>query len=126
MAAIVVRGVVRDGRHLGRKLGFPTANIELATDPGVADGVYRSVVVFSGRRYGAMSNLGCNPTVGGNVRRLETHIFNFEQQLYGEEIEVELREKIRDEMHFASVEELRRQIEADKMRIEEMNDRIGF
>ena len=64
-----------------------------------------------------MSNLGCNPSVGGSERRLETHIFDFTGQLYGCRLRVELLEKIRDERTFPSLEELREQIAKDRARI---------
>ena len=61
-----------------------------------------------------MSNLGCNPSVGGAERRLETHIFDFSEELYGRLLRVELLEKIRDERRFATVEELQTQIAEDR------------
>ena len=109
-----VAGVVEHGRRLGRELGFPTANLAVADDFAPGDGVYRSRVAIDGRTYDAMSNLGTNPSVGGAERRLETHIFGFSGELYGRTICVELLERIRGERRFASVEELRRQIERDK------------
>ena len=111
-------GEVVRGRQLGRELGFPTANLDLPEGWGPADGVYRSRVTVGGTTYDAMSNLGCNPSVGGNRRRLETHLFGCHDDLYGRTVEVELLEKIRDERTFASVDELRRQLEQDRRRIE--------
>jgi len=95
-------------------MGFPTANIEADAALDARDGVYASRVEVDGRMYDAMSNLGRNPSVGGTERRLETHIFDFEGLLYGRLLRVELLEKIRDERKFASIEELRAQIERDK------------
>lgn len=109
-----VAGVVEHGRRLGRELGFPTANLAVADDFAPEDGVYRSRAAIDGRTYAAMSNLGTNPSVGGAERRLETHIFGFSGELYGRTLRVELLERIRGERRFASVEELRRQIERDK------------
>ncbi len=113
-ASATVEGVVEHGRRLGRELGFPTANIAVGEAFEAEDGVYRSRVAIDGRTYDAMSNLGTNPSVGGAERRLETHIFGFAGELYGRTIRVELLERIRGERRFASVEELRRQIERDK------------
>ena len=110
----VVEGTVAHGRQLGRELGFPTANLSVPADFPLPDGVYRSRVEVGGRRYDAMSNLGCNPTVGGGERRLETHLFDFAGELYGQSLRVELFERIRGERTFATVEELRAQIAADK------------
>ncbi len=112
-----IEGVVVRGHQLGRKLGFPTANLVVPMSLQVADGVYRSRVWLDGVWYDAMSNLGCNPSVGGSERRLETHLFGYEGVLYGRLLRVELLEKIRDERKFASVDELREQIARDKERV---------
>lgn len=117
MTTRVIEGVVEHGRRLGRELGFPTANISVPEDVVAEDGVYASCVEMEGVRYRAMSNLGCNPSVGGRKRRLETHIFDFDGSLYGRTLRVELLQKIRDEQYFSSVEELRVQIAKDKVYI---------
>ena len=65
-----------------------------------------------------MSNVGCNPSVGGNELRLESHLFGFEGDLYGRRIWVRLVEKIRQEQKFATIEELRQQLERDREQIE--------
>ena len=111
---LVVEGIVTHGRQLGRELGFPTANLSVAADFPLPDGVYRSRAEVGGRRYDGMSNLGCNPTVGGGERRLETHLFGFSEELYGRRLRVELFERIRGERTFATVEELRAQIAEDQ------------
>lgn len=113
---MIIEGTVTAGRRLGRRLGFPTANIE--PEPGTvvpepAEGVYAAAVEIDGRRYAAVSNWGTNPSVGGCRPRLETHILDFEGELYGRRLRVELLRKIRGERRFASLEELGRQIEAD-------------
>lgn len=111
---MVVEGVVMRGRRLGRELGFPTANLPVPDEFAAEDGVYQSVAVVQGVRYNAMSNLGCNPSVGVTERRLETHIFDFSGSLYGQTLRVELGRRIRGERTFASLEELRAQIAADR------------
>lgn len=111
-------GTVLRGRQLGRELGFPTANLEVPGAWEPSDGVYRSRVVVSGSVYDAMSNLGCNPSVGGTHRLLESHLFGCSADLYGRTIEVELLEKIRDERTFGSIGELRSQLEQDRRTIE--------
>ena len=115
-----VIGEVLHGRRLGRELGFPTANLGVPDDWAPADGVYRSRVTLDGRHYDAMSNLGCNPSVGGCRRRLETHLFGYAGDLYGRTLTVELLEKVRDERTFASVEALRRQLEQDRTAVERL------
>lgn len=114
MEPVRIEGVVVAGRKLGRELGFPTANIAVEGGVAAEDGVYASWAEVDGVRYRAMSNLGCNPSVGGRERRLETHLFGFGGTLYGKRLTVVLWRKVRDERRFATVEELRAQIEKDK------------
>ena len=102
------------GRGLGHTIGFPTANILLEGDIAIADGVYMSRVELDCVLYNSISNLGCNPSVGGVTRRLETYIFDFEGDLYGRILKVELLRKIRDEKRFDSLDDLVRQIEIDR------------
>lgn len=112
-----IRGVVEHGRRLGRELGFPTANLAVDEALAAEDGVYASLVEVGGVRYRAMSNLGRNPSVGGQPRHLETHLFGFEGSLYEREVRVVLLRKVRDERRFDTVEELRAQIARDKEQI---------
>lgn len=115
MEALVVEGIVTPGRQIGQTIGFPTANIPI--DEGACErGVYRTQVQVEGIEevFDAMSNVGYNPSVGGSELRLESHLFGFEGDLYGRRIWVRLVAKIRDEIRFGSVEELRAQLEKDK------------
>jgi FAD synthase len=115
MEAVVVEGIVTSGRQIGQTIGFPTANIPI--DEGACErGVYRTQVQVEGIEevFDAMSNVGYNPSVGGSELRLESHLFGFEGDLYGRRIWVRLVAKIRDEIRFDSVEELRAQLEKDK------------
>ena len=115
MDALVVEGIVTPGRQIGQTIGFPTANIPI--DEGACErGVYRTQVQVEGidQVFDAMSNVGYNPSVGGSELRLESHLFGFEGDLYGRRIWVRLVAKIRDEIRFDSVEELRAQLEKDK------------
>ena len=117
----VIEGVVIGGNRLGRKLGFPTANIALTESSVVENGVYASrVYLESGESYAAMTNVGVRPSVDGTKRLLETHLFGFEGSLYDSKLRVELLEKIRDEKKFSSVEELQEQISKDSTRIKEI------
>ena len=118
MERVVIEGVVEHGRRLGRELGCPTANLAVAADLPLTDGVYRSRVEIDGRWYDAMSNLGRNPSVGGTERRLESYLFGFEGELYGRQLRIRLLRRLREERKFASVEELQRQIEADRREAE--------
>lgn len=105
--------VVIGGNRLGRTLGFPTANMEIAQCVELENGVYRSQIEIDGLTYRAMSNVGVRPSVDGKTRLLETHVFDFHGDLYGKKLKVTLCEKIRDERKFATVTELREQLEHD-------------
>ena len=109
-----IEGVVTPGRQLGRELGFPTANIALEGGVELPDGVYLSRVEWPAGRYDAISNLGSNPTVGGNLRRLECHLLDYAgEPLYGQRLRVRLLQRLRAEQHFESLARLRQQIEED-------------
>lgn len=110
---MVIKGKVIHGAQLGRQMGFPTANIDASGLSSIGNGVYSSRVKIEHTEYRAMSNIGLRPSVDGNTRLLETHIFDFEGDLYGQTIEVELINKIRDEQHFASLDELKAQLKQD-------------
>ena len=113
----VIEGVVIGGNRLGRRLGFPTANIAIDDTLDIENGVYCSKVFVEGEEYMAMTNVGVRPSVDGTKRLLETHLFGFQGLLYGLKLRVELYEKIRDEKKFSSVEELRKQIASDAEKI---------
>ena len=110
-------GVVVAGNRIGRTIGFPTANMQLYEPlklvPG--NGVYFVRVNTLGGEWYGMCNVGCRPTVGlGNTRTIETHIFGFDEDIYGLDIKVTFLEKIRDEVHFASLDELKNQLNHDR------------
>ena len=112
-----LQGVVVAGNRLGRTIGFPTANMQLYEPlklvPG--NGVYHVKVNVLGREYYGMCNIGCRPTVGGNgARTIETNIFGFDEDIYGLDIELSFISKIRDEVRFGSLEELKVQLEKDR------------
>ena len=112
-----LHGVVVAGNRLGRTIGFPTANMQmyepLKQVPG--NGVYFVRVETLGRNLYGMCNVGCRPTVSsGNHRTIETHIFDFSEDIYGLDIKVTFIEKLRDEVRFESLEALRSQLEKDK------------
>ena len=117
---VIVEGVVIGGNQLGRKLGFPTANIAISNDLAVENGVYCSKVFVEDKEYVAMTNVGVRPSVDGSKRLLETHLFGFQGLLYGLTLRVELYDKIRDEKKFSSVDELREQIAKDSNQIKRL------
>ncbi|MFR9523539.1 MAG: riboflavin kinase [Rikenellaceae bacterium] len=110
---MVVRGEVIKGRALGRKLGFPTANIAIEQSVDIENGVYISSISVSGVEYRAISNVGVKPTLGDGGRVLESHLLDFSGELYGQTIEVRLLSKLRDEQRFESVEALAEQVLRD-------------
>ena len=118
-------GIVVEGNRLGRTLGFPTANIQ-PSDPlklVPSNGVYLTQVHTLGQDFYGMTNIGTRPTVSGvtegealsrKVRTVETHIFDFDEEIYGLDIRVAFLRRIRDERRFNSLEGLREQLVADR------------
>lgn len=108
-------GEVVHGKKLGRTIGMPTVNLTIPENKLlVPNGVYLSYVNWKGNTYPAISNLGCKPTVGEeHAIGLETYIYDFKEDLYGEKIEVALERFLRPEMRFSSVEELKDRMEQD-------------
>lgn len=115
-----LKGVVVSGKKLGRKIGFPTANLALYEPLKVipGGGVYGVRVEMLGKEYKGVCNIGTRPTVNSTEERtIETHILDFNEDIYGLDMRVEFFFKIRDEVKFASLEELASQIEKDKTRV---------
>ena len=113
-----VRDIVRVGDRRGRRLGFPTANLEPGerfVRPG--RGVYAARVTIDGSALDAVVNVGVRPTVDGTVERVEAHILDWDGDLYGRTLGVDLIERIRDERRFDSLDELVGQIARDIDRV---------
>ena len=112
-----IDGRVEIGDKLGRTIGFPTANIDLADYLRPAPGVYavRAGIEDDGKTswHGGAANLGWRPTVGGKDLRLETHLFDFSGDLYGKHLRVALIERLRPEQRFAGLDALKAQIAVD-------------
>ncbi len=108
-----VFGTVTEGQKLGRTLGFPTANFALGEIIEPRKGVYATRTRFDGKTCDAVSNYGRRPTVGADAPLLETHLFDFDGDLYGREIEVVFIDFIRDERKFDGLDALKEQIEDD-------------
>ena len=109
-------GVVVAGNKLGRTLGFPTANMQLYEPlklvPG--NGVYAVWVDVLGRRCRGVCNIGVRPTVGlGNALTIETHILDFDEDIYGLDLRIEFCARLRDECRFASLDRLKEQLALD-------------
>jgi len=109
-----ISGQVAMGQQLGRTLDFPTANIPLVDRVLAVNGVFAVVAVLeSGERVKGVANIGNRPTVDGKEQRLEVHLFDFDRDIYGQNLSVELHSKIRDEKKFNSLDELKTQIAQD-------------
>jgi riboflavin kinase / FMN adenylyltransferase len=113
--AYSMAGPVIEGDKLGRKLGFPTANLDpsgLALPPS---GVYAIHAVVSGKTHRAVLNIGTRPTLGNPnpPLRVEAHFLDFDGDIYGHKLEIVFAEKLRDEKKFSSVDELKAQIARD-------------
>lgn len=110
-----VEGVVVNGFHVGRRIGYPTANIEVASDKLVpCDGVYAVRVDVDGVIYGGMLNIGWRPTFNGNHRTIEVHLFDFDSNIYSEHIRIYFIDFIRPEQRFDSPEALVSQLAEDE------------
>lgn len=110
-------GKVVEGNRIGRKIGFPTANIEILEKFKLvpADGVYAVKVSIEDRAYQGMLNIGNRPTIGDDKRSIECNIFNFSADIYNSKIKVELIERVRAELKFDNVEQLKQQLEMDQL-----------
>ncbi|KGJ88267.1 bifunctional riboflavin kinase/FAD synthetase [Thalassotalea sp. ND16A] len=106
-------GRVVHGDKQGRNLGFPTANVLLKRCVSPVAGVYVVSINALGRQFYGVANIGSRPTVNGIRQQLEVHIFDFNNNLYGQPIEVALLKKLRAEQRFASLDELTAQITKD-------------
>lgn len=114
-----ISGIVKYGRQIGHKLGFPTANIDVE-ETFLKNGVYISKVFISDDSYYAVCNLGNNPTLNYvNKRRLEVHIINFKEDIYNQYITVEFIDFIRDEIKFETKEQLIKQISEDVEKVKQ-------
>ena len=108
------QGVVVRGDQLGRTLGWPTANIRVPQGKALPLGVFAVVVINDqGERRRGMANVGFRPTVDGRERRFEVHIFDFEGDLYGEELQVKFFARLRGEQRFSGLDALREQLGRD-------------
>ena len=108
-------GTVVEGLKMGSKLGFPTANIKLDHDLYLPKyGVYGITCIIDNKPYEGILNIGVTPTVSDNNKiKIETHIFDFDKNIYGENLVIQINQFIRDEIKFSSPEELVKQINID-------------
>ena len=106
-------GTVMANRRIGRRLGYPTANLEAGEQLLPPDGVYATFAEVEGVSHPAVTNVGRNPTVEGKRRTVETYLLNEDMSLYGTELSVAFLMRLREEETFPSLEALSRQIGRD-------------
>ncbi len=109
-----LRGQVVSGDRRGRELGFPTANLNLTSDQALpADGIYATITHAGAHPLPSVTNIGVRPTFGGKKRLVETYILDFEGDLLGQQLTIDMVEKLRDEERFETVEALKARIVMD-------------
>lgn len=109
-------GKIVKGKGLGKDFGYPTANLEIAEDYKLIpkNGVYVVRAVIDDIPYFGMMSIGTNPTVGGTAQTIETYFFMLDMDLYGKYLQIELLVRIRDEVNFKSIEDLKRAMKQDE------------
>ncbi|GGM93127.1 riboflavin biosynthesis protein [Dyadobacter beijingensis] len=114
--AYSLSGTVVKGKQLGRTIGFPTANLYVHEDYKLIpmNGVYVINAVYQEQVYKGMLNIGVRPTVDGTVRTIEAHLFDFDKEIYGEDLKLELLHYLRPEQKFNGLDMLVKQIGIDK------------
>src|SRR5215468_1844593 len=121
-----IEGVVTQGRGIGRKFLFPTANLELQNRVLPADGVYVTLALVDGVWRRSVTNIGKRPTLGAEAEsKVEAHLIDFDDDLYGRTIRVRVLHRLRGEKKFSGIDELRAQIARDRDRaVRYFNSRI--
>jgi riboflavin kinase/FMN adenylyltransferase len=119
----MLTGTIKKGKGLGRKINFPTANLHIEENYKLIPkiGVYIVQSILAGQRVYGMMNIGYNPTVeeaplvaGSKKESIEIHFFNFNDDLYGQELQIDIIDRLRDEYKFDSIGELEKQLQKDK------------
>lgn len=110
-----VSGRIVEGKAIGRKMGFPTANMDMLKGSCfLKQGVYCVVAKVDGRKFWGITNVGEKPTVCDSNTNIETHIIGYDGDLYGKEISLEFYKRLRDVVKFKDIDELKKQLEKDK------------
>ena len=112
-----IEGTVIPGHARGRLLGFPTANITTPNELPPKEGVYAVTILVEGKEYKGVANIGKNPTFDDVSASFEAHIFEFNGDLYGKFLKMKFIKRVRDEVRFASADELVAQIQKDVERV---------
>ncbi|WP_228238163.1 bifunctional riboflavin kinase/FAD synthetase [Allomuricauda sp. M10] len=116
--AYMLTGIIGKGKGLGKEFGFPTANLHIEEEYKLIPktGVYVVKSTLEGKEYFGMMNIGFNPTVDGTTKSIEVNFFDFDGDLYGKKVQVNILHRIRAEHKFNSVEELKQQLQKDRVR----------
>ena len=122
-----LEGNVIKGKQLGRTIGYPTANIEVENSYKLIpqDGVYAVWVWYNKARFCGMLNIGNNPTIKDKGRSIEVNIFNFEKEIYTENLKIEFVSKLRNEEKFDGLDALKNQLHLDKQNAQTILNKIG-
>jgi riboflavin kinase/FMN adenylyltransferase len=110
-----INGIVVYGQQFGRKLGFPTANVQISEEDSfpLSYGVYVVISEIGSRRFSGIANAGIRPTIDGSKFQLEVHLFDFQEDVYGKNILVTFLHWIREERRFNEIHQLVQQIDKD-------------
>ena len=120
-------GTVVQGQKRGRELGFPTANLCVENEFVPPAGVYATTATIDGLAYPSITNIGTRPTFeSGEENVIETHVLDFEKDLYGAIVRLGFVQRLRDEKKFDGVDALKAQIHADRDRAKDLFDRMGL
>ena len=110
-----ITGKVIHGNKIGRTIGFPTANLKINSEKIIPkNGVYIVETCINNQIYKGLLNIGTRPTVDGNTQTIETHLIDFNKDIYDEKITLYIKKRLRDEIKFSSITELQQQIEIDR------------
>ena len=124
----IYNAIVVEGKNLGEKIGFPTANLHIAETYKLIPktGAYVVKSTINAKEVFGMMNIGFRPTVNGKNQTIEVHFFNFDSRIYDEKIQIEVLKFLREEQKFDSVEALKKQLAKDKKASENYINGILF
>lgn len=115
-------GRVIKGKSNGKKLGYPTSNLKIDNNWKLLpnDGVYAVIVEYDSKKFLGMMNIGFNPTFRSENRNIEVHMLDFDKEIYGEELQVSVVKKIREEKKFDSIEKLKERLQIDENNVRQL------
>ena len=115
-------GIVVEGEKIGSEIGFPTANLKITDEVKLipSNGVYAVTIGIKSVKYQGMMNIGVRPTLGGNTKTVEVHIFDFDSNIYGDHLTVYFVKRIRKEARFESLDDLKKQLQLDQNEVQKV------